>query len=58
MKNILKVFAVILTLFLFLQGIENYKNYCISAGLDYKNEESLENYLDWTRNAIEWMLFD
>ena len=38
--------------------LENYKNYCISAGLDYKNEESLENYLDWTRNAIEWMLFD
>lgn len=31
----------------------NYKNYCTSAWLDYTNLDSLDNYLDWTRNAIE-----
>lgn len=36
--------------------LENYKSYCISASLDYKEQESLENYLDWTRNAIEWYI--
>jgi len=38
--------------------VNNYKSYCISADIDFKLQASLDNFLEWTEDALEDLIID